>query len=245
MVANVRLSQLYFPEWLTRIYTFNLSEQQIRQLIDLDPRRVEVVKCHDGSVMNKLDNARRMISRFLVVDDPTVEYAIVRDVDSRPSIRDLLAINEWISSGLAFHTIRDHRYHSVAVMGGMFGMKRGLFESSNTTMTNIVKKAFEDYPTQKIPGITQDDQNFLAKYIWPVVKDHAMDHDMDGGLRCRRFGSKVCRRFPIGGRDDESHIGYPFNSERNVTRATHFECTVSCRSEHYEEYADVLESNQR
>jgi hypothetical protein len=194
--------------------------------------------------MNKLDSARRRINRFLVVDDPTVEYAIVRDVDSRPTIRDLLAVNEWISSGLLFHTIRDHEYHIVQIMGGMFGMKRGLFESSNTTMTNIVKKAFEDYPTEQIPGVTLDDQNFLANYIWPVVKDHAMDHDMDGGFRCRLYGSKVCRRFPIGGRDDMSFIGYPFKSDRNVTPATHFDCTVSCRADN-DEYADVLESNQQ
>ena len=220
-----------------------------------------------------------------IPDDPTVEFALVRDVDSRPTVRELLAVNEWVSSGLKFHTIRDHLQHRVPVMGGMFGMRRGLFDggekpsqltneiadvgtrettkefqnttttttatTTTTSMADIVSKAFELYPTRKIPGVTQDDQNFLQKFVWKLVKSDAMDHDMDGGRRCKMYGSKVCRRFPIeDGRDDYSFVGYPFNpsltegEELNIAKS-HFECSMSCRAEFNEEYQDVLISNQR
>ena len=227
-------------------------------------------------------------SKYSILDDPTVEFALVRDVDSRPTVRELLAVNEWMSSGLKFHTIRDHLQHRVPVMGGMFGMRRGLFDDgekslqltnlvvddektektkkefqntttttttttsmTTTSMTDIVSKAFELYPTRRIPGTTQDDQNFLQKFIWKLVKDDAMDHDMDGGRRCKTYESKVCRRFPIeDGRDDYSFVGYPFNpsltegNELNIA-TSHFECSMSCRAEYNEEYQDVLISNQR
>jgi hypothetical protein len=204
LVANIRLSQLYYPEWIIRVYVLNLSDQQIQDVLRLDDKRLEVVKCHDDSPLNQLGNARKMYTRFLVVDDPTVEYGMIRDLDSRLSIRELLAVNEWISSGLGFHTLRDHSAHVIAIMGCSWGAKRGTI---NVTAT--VKQALQDYPNSEVPGCCADDQNFLSKFIWNAVKDNAMDHDMDAG-RCHNYGAKVCRKYPIGPRHDEKiFIGHP------------------------------------
>jgi hypothetical protein len=245
LAGNIRQQQLYYPDWITRIYTLNLSDEQIQQVIDVDHDRIEVVKCHQDSPLNQLDNARKMITRFLVVDDPTVEYSIIRDLDSRPSIRELLAVNEWMSSGLGFHSMRDHRYHSVPVMGGMFGMKRGVFDSLNTTMTSIARKAIAEHPNRAVPGCCKDDQNFLARYVWDLVKSNAMEHDMDHGRRCKQYGSKVCRVYPTGVWEESAFVGLPFNEEvPNVGRNTHFDCTMTCKADHETEYIDVHMSNQ-
>jgi len=38
-----------------------------------------------------------------------------------------------------------------------------------------------------------EDQDFLSRYIWPVVKSNTLEHDSTGG---RSFGGKEVRGFP-------------------------------------------------
>ena len=231
LVANVRARSLYYPDWVIRIYTYNLNSQQINNILELgmehqfngESGNIEVVRCHDDSRLNKLSNSWRMISRFLTIDDPTVAYTIVRDLDSQFSPRELLATNEWISSGLGFHAMRDHQYHTIPVMGGMFGMKRGVL--GETTMTSIVQRALEKYPN-RIPGCCADDQNFLTALVWPIVKSDALDHDGISVTRCQAYGSKVCRPFPLGPRSDDFFIGRPF---KQGTQNTHWDCELQCK----------------
>jgi hypothetical protein len=240
--ANIRLSSLYFPDWIVRVYVVNLSEEQIEHIIMMDDKRLEVVICHENSpLLNSNSLSRSMFGRFLVVDDPTVEYAMIRDLDSRPSIRELLAVNEWISSGLSFHGMRDHLYHTVPIMGGMWGAKHGAID-----MTSTIERAFKDYPNTSVPGCCADDQNFLATYVWPIVKHNAIDHDIDAG-RCKSHGAKVCRRFPITNRDDKFiFVGLPFKDPEGTyagSKNTHYECSVDCKPSTDEWYTDASTSN--
>ena len=63
----------------------------------------------------------------------------MRDADSRLSPRELFAVNEWISSDFRFHVMRDHASHDVAVLGGMFGMKRGAL--TDASMSQLITRA--------------------------------------------------------------------------------------------------------
>ena len=58
-----------------------------------------------------------MMWRFLVTDDLSVDYFIVRDVDSRLSLRESLAVMDWtrLHSDKAFHCIRDHPSHGLVI----------------------------------------------------------------------------------------------------------------------------------
>lgn len=236
LVANIRLAQLYYPEWIVRVYVLNLRDDQIETVLALDDKTLEVVKCHDDSPLNQMSNAGKMITRFLVVDDPTVEYSAIRDLDSRPSIRELLAVNEWISSDMGFHTMRDHDYHIIPIMGCSWGAKRGTID-----MTEAVKRALRDHPNgSNIPGCCACDQNFLTSYVWNNVKNNAIDHDMQPG-RCQQMGSKVCRQYPITSRHNEYiFVGYPF---KDGTRDTHFECAVDCKPTNDPWYTGMTTSN--
>jgi hypothetical protein len=240
--ANIRLASVFYPEWIVRVYVLNLSAEQIEHIIIMDDRRLEVVVCLESSpLLNANAASRSMYSRFLAVDDPTVEYAMIRDLDSRPSIRELLAVNEWISSGMSFHAMRDHSAHVVPVMGGMWGAKHGAID-----MTSTVERAFGDYPNSEVPGCCADDQNFLGSYVWPVVKDKAIDHDMQSG-RCKMFGAKVCRKFPMTHRDDSLiFVGLPFKDAEGPLvggKNTHYECSVDCKPSHDDWYTDPSTSN--
>jgi len=70
--------------------------------------------------------------RFLAVELPDAGYVIFRDTDSRLSIREQLAVNEWINKGNVLHVMRDHPAHYIpfgademSILAGMWGLKAG------------------------------------------------------------------------------------------------------------------------
>lgn len=64
----------------------------------LQYNNAEVVRWHANSALIK-SKSRKMMTRFLAHDDPSVLYALVRDLDSRFSPRrELVAVNEWLGS---------------------------------------------------------------------------------------------------------------------------------------------------
>jgi len=220
------LAKLYYPDWVIQVYSVGLKDEYIHELISYD--NVEVLKCKRLGTPAKI-----MMHRFLALDNPNVWISVVRDLDSRFSLREMMAVNEWISSPYRFHATRDHKDHLIAIMGGMFGMKRGLLDSSNTTMTAIAKEVLEaTYPgVQNIPGCCSDDQNFLTNYIWPKVKHDTLSHDMNI-RRCQRFGAKECREFPLGPRNEDTNffVGAAFkHGSRFPSNSSSYTCTVDCK----------------
>ena len=60
----------------------------------------------------------------------------MRDSDSRLNPRERFAVEEWIQSGKAVHTIRDHPNHERPLNGGLWGGTKGAVKG----MTNLVKQ---------------------------------------------------------------------------------------------------------
>ena len=55
---------------------------------------------------------------------PKVDVAVFRDLDSVATERESAAVNEWLASKHAFHTMRDHPDHgAMPMMAGMWGAK--------------------------------------------------------------------------------------------------------------------------
>jgi len=117
---NIIAAKQVYPEWLLRIYVINANEAFFKEF-EAEPL-VEIVKCVDAPT-----NAKKMLWRFLVYDDPKVAISMSRDLDSRLNYREMFAVHEWMSTGLGFHAIRDHPFHVIPIMGGVFGMRRGVF----------------------------------------------------------------------------------------------------------------------
>ena len=63
--------------------------------------------------------------RCFILEDPEVTRFIVRDSDSRVSLRDRSCVEEWTKSDYLFHTLHDHKYHTIAILGGMWGSVGG------------------------------------------------------------------------------------------------------------------------
>ena len=205
-LQNIADSKLYYPGWRVRLYTFGLSPAHEKLLLGAADN-VELVRCDLDSVL-AASASRKMIARFLVFDDKNVDIAISRDLDSRIGPRELLAVNEWISSGMGFHVMRDHEYHTVPILGGMFGMlTRKLAKEHTTSMSTLLKQAlYDNNGPIKWPDVPGEDQAFLAAYVWPLFRDDALSHDVSLA-RCREYGAKSCRDFPRILRDADNFIG--------------------------------------
>ena len=116
-----------------------------------------------------------MFWRMLPILWPHSQYVLVRDLDSRLTLRESLAVNEWIASGLPFHIMRDHPFHAAPIMGGMFGAD---------ARSPLVKLAFKGVKNLILQSQYADeneywqvDQDYLATKVYPAICQHAFVHD--------------------------------------------------------------------
>jgi len=113
LLRNLELSKNIYPDWKVYVYYNNtVPEDFINQYKEFDN-----CECFDMSNYN----IPGMFWRFTPKDG--VERFISRDADSRLSMREKMAVDEWISSGKSLHIMRDHPHHDVCIFGGMFGLK--------------------------------------------------------------------------------------------------------------------------
>jgi hypothetical protein len=110
-----------------------------------------------------------MSYRFFAIDRPEVNIMFSRDTDSRINIRDQYCINEFLKSDKKFQIIRDHLQHKTEILGGMWGIKKGLLNF------NIEDKLIEFKKTSGL-GFGSD-QQFLTKYIYPIVINESLVFD--------------------------------------------------------------------
>lgn len=229
---NVKSARLYYPDWIVRIYTFQLSAD-IETILLQSGDNVELVRCHMDSSLNT-SSSRKMIARFLAYDDPSVAIFISRDLDSRFSPKELFAVNEWISSNATFHSMRDHEFHDAPVLGGMFGMKRGAL-ANQVTMSQTLNDALNQNQ-RELTGARGEDQSFLQTHVWPLVRNNCIDHDIRLD-RCRRYGAAYCKDYPmsLSAGAPQIHVGEAFKpfDDRPGSNVSGYTCSFSCDRKNY------------
>ena len=80
IVQNAKDATLYYPDWIVRVYVIGIDVKAERTLET--QQNLELVRCTSSLPLNS-SSSRKMLTRFLVYDDPKVRLAIVRDTDSR------------------------------------------------------------------------------------------------------------------------------------------------------------------
>jgi protein O-GlcNAc transferase len=126
------------------------------------------LKSHKALVFRQQKDwhANGMFWRFQAFTLPYAERVLIRDVDSRIGDRDCFVISEWCKSGKEGHIVRDHPLHTSQIMGGLWGAKRELLESS---------KIWSE--TNKFGVEKGQDQEFLNLYVYPMIVDRCLIHD--------------------------------------------------------------------
>jgi hypothetical protein len=180
--------------------------------------KVELVLCkHATDVMDH----GGLFWRFYVLSDPDVVRFIVRDPDSRLTVRDRECVTEWINSKELFHVIRDHPHHGIPIMGAMWGSVNGF----------ISPELIEAYKEQKKATPFNEDQLFLREMVWPHVRDYTLAHDVYFCAK-EELKSKLMRPIPVKRLALNDFIGNPLrpdNEYKGLDIAE--ECPAICRKD--------------
>jgi hypothetical protein len=189
-LENARIARHIYPGWTLRYYVDStVPTPVVKQLRQLN---AEVMIMPNGEGMYGL------FWRFLAADDPGFARWMIRDADSRLNYRERRAVDEWIASGLPFHTMRDHPGHLRPIMGCAFGGIRGALPNMERMITAWPKK-----------GKYADDESMLAEVVYPMVKDSMLVHDSFA----KQFTEKI-RPFPLA-RENFRFVGERFDANEN------------------------------
>jgi hypothetical protein len=172
-LENLRLQKIYYKDYVCRFYTGNDVPENI--INALKSKGCEIVP------MGEPDKAKRYW-RLKVIEDLTVDAFLIRDTDSRIGKKEVEAVRQWEKSERLAHCMYDHKRHTAAIMGGMWGMKKDdLIREPIIKQLNVwIDKVRGGYkPTPRI-GKADGDQMFLKKVVWPEIKDFCLKHGRIG-----------------------------------------------------------------
>ena len=191
-VKNAVLAARIYPEFKARFYFGSDVPRQTITTLGLMPN-VEMFKV-DG-YHGQFSNAWR----FLAFSDPEVEIAIMRDTDARLTARERIAVNEWIESGIKYHSMKDHLtgHKSFPINAGMWG--------GHTDELRHMKELMQDFVNKKIENSFAADQLFLARYVAPIVYKNMMIHDTFN--KTEVLEPSVRKSFPVPLGNFANHVG--------------------------------------
>ena len=204
-LRNAQLVPVFFPGWTLRIYTEKHFSDGLFRYSRVPDRILEKLESLGAEVLY-VDTSRIQVSpmmwRFLVADDMTVQFFIVRDADGRLSDRDAEVVQDWLNSTAPFHCIRDHPSHAgYRVLGGLWGgQPRLLKEIISLPWEGMMRGVGEGYGA---------DMDFLAQIIYPKVSNKLLCHD---SMSCTSWPNSY--PFPLPRRGTE-HVGQIFDAFGN------------------------------
>jgi len=144
IVDNLALMKEFYPNWTFRLYIdvsemHNETKEQLCQ-VSCEVEIFDLCPVNSVVTFGDLSKVFGMTWRFLPVTDPLVSVMVSRDLDSRITHREARAVEDWLTSGLAFHVMRDNPYHTTAILGGMWGarMDTGLRDVLDTAMRKLI-----------------------------------------------------------------------------------------------------------
>ena len=158
-IKNAKLREQFYPDWICRFYVHpNVPSVYVDELKNIP--KTEIILRDDSS------NWTSLFWRFEAISDSDVSIMISRDTDSRFSQREVDAVTAFENSGALFHIMRDHPHHGFFVLGGMFGVKKGILDDMKDLCNNFTRT--DDYGT---------DYRFFESLTRRIAASHVLIHD--------------------------------------------------------------------
>lgn len=241
-IKNAILAKTVYPGWICRFYipkensryTKNMrpdkhNDKDKSYTITKVPKQVIAELEKHGAEIVKIDSDGcwySMFWRFYAIGDADV--AIFRDCDSRLSFREKYAVEQWLISDKKVHIMRDHPWHDVAILGGMWGLKKGILDDIKTKIEKISK--------DKV-GYWQCDQEFL-KSEYRRLLPHAMVHNEFIKAQCDRGAEFIkAESFAIPfpkKRYKNQFIGQPYDENNKTLITLHGNMNKDTITEYFE-----------
>jgi len=177
-IENVVLASKFYKGWTCRFYVDKSVPTKILNQIKEKGGEIIDLELNDQE-HNPIEYATNGINpgwfwRFEILNDKEVDRFIVRDVDSRLSMREKNCVIDWEMSKKPFHIIRDHPMHGVPILAGTWGATKEFASSINYTE---LKENFLKMNSTNNAVYGGYDQFFLGTVIYPMIKDTACVHD--------------------------------------------------------------------
>ena len=160
---NAILLPKLYPGWEMVVYYTQTADLEVLNHL----KNLPYVTLNKINVENGSQNA---MLRFLAGFDTQYDVVISRDADSRLLQRDAEAVKEWLKSDKNFHIMRDHPANRSLIMAGMWGVRNKIL-----CKPEIIEQFWKyiKNPEYKKWG---NEQKYLNKYIYPLVKNTSMVH---------------------------------------------------------------------
>lgn len=162
-IKNSELVKEFYPDWKMIVF----HDQSVPS------QTIESLRKNNVETREISNTTYGMFWRFFALELPDCEYAIFRDADSRISLRESLAVNEWLRSEKTLHVMRDHPFHRIpagtnqlSILGGMWGLKNRVYP-----IIEMIHR-FGRLTEHKYGN----DQSFL-RYVYVMVGSDKMTHD--------------------------------------------------------------------
>jgi hypothetical protein len=205
-VENSRLFSKIFPGWSCRFY-----------VSDEIPAAVVEELRGNGATVTIRQRQRKydaLFWRFYPAAEKTLDALVVRDVDSRLSEREYLAVEDWLQKGKGLHVIRDHPNHIAPIMAGMWGCRGGVLADIHELIHLWTSLHSGDaYGTMEARNC---DQVFLFEMVYRRMRDDVLIHS-----EFIRFEGEDAQFLP-GARKGLEFIGQVF-LEDGGTRQDHLD----------------------
>ena len=186
-IKNAILATRHFKGFTLRFYTGASVPESIKQTLRLFPH-VQLEEQWDEP-----EDHRAKLWRFQALADQRYDVVLSRDADARLTHRERIAHEEFLASGLDFHIMKDHPTgHNYQISAGMFAAR------TKAIPANL-------HETEEAGNYYTADQDWLAAYIWPLIKDSALIHDEH--YETPTEGQSKRRPFPIAKKATLHHIG--------------------------------------
>ena len=200
-LENFKLSQQLYPNSSFLLYISN----------DLSPHWCSLLASSPGIELVQLpihSGPQLMIERFRAGEINEYKYVLFRDMDSRLSMRERLAVDQWMDSNKPFHVMRDHPHHGFPVLGGMWGiMPDSSFMLNQMIDDFLVNTSTIEYGTDMV---------FLEELWSKHISTDCKEHD-EIFLRHPYPSPRVGYEF-VG----QSYDQYSYPDPQNISTLRHF-----------------------
>lgn len=188
-LENAKQRADFYPDWECVFYVHkDVPEDVQNKLRGFHGTRVKIL---DGKA-----DWTFSLTRFLPFADENVEYFISRDCDSRFSMREVSAVEQWIDSKALCHTMKDHPCHfSYPLLAGMTGFRNPAPFDFLSLVRDYENKEYYHY-----------DQDFLRDVIFPFYKHSVAYHHKDNFPLPREKDRFVGQVFDEFNRVDPHHL---------------------------------------
>jgi hypothetical protein len=160
---NVRIAPHLFPRWTIRVYHDSSVPQPY--LLELAGRGVQL---RTMVLPPNVPIHRKLLWRFELIADPTVQRFLIRDADSLLTVKERVAVDAWLQSRYWFHTMRDWYTHTDLPLAGMRGGVGNVLPGTARLMQAYTAWRMED---------NHVDQDVLSEAVWPTIRGHCLIHD--------------------------------------------------------------------